>query len=87
MKPEIQAKIAALYAVIGRDSDPFRILWSRADHKTRALLAKVGGCSSLVAYSEWDALRPETRHKIKHRSADLRDWLNRVLGEQVEAVA
>lgn len=77
--PAAVAHCTAMLAVLGADTDRFRLLWANADEATRRMLLTLAKQPYWLASRCWDELAPATRGQIKRRAAALQDWLNRTL--------
>ena len=85
MTTEVVQRCAALLDQIGADSDPFRLVWLRADDAARRLLLRVAKLPAYLSNSAWDNLSAASRGQIKARAAELHAWLGRALDQRGQA--
>lgn len=67
--------------ILGVEYSPFGKFWDSSDWKTRAALLRISGTPSHLSGRKWSEISPASRAEIKRRSFELKDWLNRILGE------
>ena len=67
--------------ILGVEYSPFARFWDAADWKTRAALLRISGFPAYLSGRKWSEISPAARSEIKRRSYELKDWLNRILGE------
>lgn len=72
-------RCAAMLAQIGADTDPFRLVWLRADDAGRRMLLTIAKLPAYLSSRSWDELSAASRGQIKARAADLHGWLSRAL--------
>ncbi len=85
MSPIASQELTKCYSIMQASRDPMRQVWDNAELGDRHLFCAVARCNKTMANLPWDAMNVELRTQISERVFKMREWLNKLTQNPVDA--